>query len=152
MTTQDNYVLNSFQALEQSGDPINELFRASHICTALRNNLLHGETKGHINIHRQSKSRQALHFPIPTSINFLSDPLNRHTIIELITTDHAGLLSKIGRAFIQQNVNLQSAKITTIGSRAEDMFYITDQQLQPIIDTDKQNRIREEMLKMLDGD
>ena len=152
MTTLDNYVLNSFQVLEQSGEAINELFRASHICTALRNNLLHGKVKGYINIHRQSKSRQALHFPIPTSIKFLSDPLNRHTIIELITTDHAGLLSKIGRAFIQQNVNLFSAKITTIGSRAEDMFYITDQQLQPITDTDKQNRIREEMLKMLDAD
>ncbi|MDD1614355.1 MAG: hypothetical protein LUP98_06840, partial [Methylococcaceae bacterium] len=58
-------------------------------------------------------------------------------------------LSKIGRAFIQQNVNLLNAKITTIGSRAEDIFYITDQQLQPINDTDKQNLIREEMLKML---
>ena len=152
MTTNDNYVLNSFQVLEQSGEPISELFRASHVCTALRNNLIHGEAKGHVNIHRQSKSRQALHFPIPTSIKFLPDPLNRHTIIELITTDHAGLLSKIGRAFIQQNVNLQSAKITTIGCRAEDMFYITDQQLQPITDKEKQNLISEEMLKMLDTD
>jgi [protein-PII] uridylyltransferase len=114
--------------------------------------MLQGEAKGHINIHRQSKSRQALHFPIPTTINFLSDPLKRHTIMELITTDHAGLLSKIGRAFVQQNVNLQSAKISTIGSRAEDMFYITDQQLQPITDTDKQNLIREEILEMLDAE
>jgi [protein-PII] uridylyltransferase len=152
MTTQDNYVLNSFQVLEQSGEPINESFRASHICTALRNNLILGEVKGHINIHRRSKSRQAQHFPISTSTQFLSDPLNRHTVIELITTDHAGLLSKIGRAFINQHVNLLSAKITTIGSRAEDMFYITDQQLQPITDPDKQNKIREEMLKMLERD
>ena len=152
MTTQDNYVLNSFQVLEQSGEPINESCRVSHICMALRNNLLHGHVKGHINIHRRSKSRQAQHFPIPTSITFFADPLNRHTIIELITTDHAGLLSKIGSAFIKQHVNLLSAKITTIGSRAEDMFYITDQQLQPITDPDKQNQIREEMLKMLDTD
>jgi [protein-PII] uridylyltransferase len=152
ITTLDNYVLNSFQVLEQSGEPINELFRASHICTALRNNLLHGRVKGHVNIHRQSKSRQAQHFPIPTRIQFLSDPLNRYTIIELITTDHAGLLSKIGQAFIKQQVNLQSAKISTIGSRAEDMFYVTDLQLQPINDKAKQNQIREEMLKMLDAD
>jgi [protein-PII] uridylyltransferase len=152
ITTLDNYVLNSFQVLEQSGEPINELFRASHICTALRNNLLHGRVKGHVNIHRQSKSRQAQHFPIPTRVQFLSDPLNRYTIIELITTDHAGLLSKIGQAFIKQQVNLQSAKISTIGSRAEDMFYVTDLQLQPINDKAKQNQIREEMLKMLDAD
>ncbi|MDO9142121.1 MAG: [protein-PII] uridylyltransferase, partial [Methylobacter sp.] len=101
----------------------------------------------HKNIHRQS--RQAKHFPIPTSVQFHADPLNRHTIIELITTDHAGLLSKIGRAFVQQNIHLHSAKISTIGSRAEDMFYITDNQSQPITDPDRQEQIREEILNRL---
>lgn len=147
MTTLDNHVLNSFQVLEQSGEPINDRCREDHICSALRNNLLQQKVKRHKNIHRQS--RQAKHFPIPTSIQFHADPLNRHTIIELITTDHAGLLSKIGRAFIKQNINLHSAKITTIGSRAEDMFYITNQQNQPINDAAKQQRICEEMLKAL---
>lgn len=149
MTTMDDYVLNSFLVLEQSGEPINELFREVHICNALRNNLLHHEVKEHKNIHRQS--RQAKHFPIPTSIQFHADPLNRHTIIELITTDRAGLLSKIGRAFIQQNIHLHSAKITTIGSRAEDMFYITDHLQKPITDTIKQEQIRREILKSLDA-
>jgi len=148
MTTMDNnYVLNSFQVLEQSGQPIDELFREIHICKALRNNLLHREVKGDKNIHRQS--RQAKHFPIPTSIKFHTDPSGRHTIIELVTTDHAGLLSKIGRAFLQQDIYLHSAKITTIGSRAEDMFYVTDQQLQPISDPDEQQKIRQEILEIL---
>ncbi|MFI3184841.1 MAG: [protein-PII] uridylyltransferase [Methylococcaceae bacterium] len=149
MTTTDDYVLNSFLVLEQSGAPINELFREVHICTLLRNNLLHREVKKHKNIHRQS--RQAKHFPIPTHIQFHADPLNRHTIIELITTDHAGLLSKIGRAFVQQDIHLHSAKITTIGSRAEDMFYITDNQSHPITDPDQQEQIRKEMLKILEA-
>ena len=68
-----------------------------------------------------------------------------------ITTDHAGLLSKIGRAFVNQDVNLLSAKITTIGSRAEDMFYVTNQALEPINDKKKQNEIRNDILKMLDN-
>ena len=152
MTTQNNYALNSFQVLEQSGEPINESYRASHICSALRQNLLDGEVKGHVNIHRQSKSRQAQHFPIATSIKFIADPLNRHTLIELITTDHAGLLAKIGSVFIKQQVNLLNAKITTIGSRAEDMFYITDQNLQPITDPEQQAKIREELLTSLSED
>ena len=99
----------------------------------------------------QCQSRQAKHFPIPTHIQFHADPLNRHTIIELITTDHAGLLSKIGRAFVQQDIHLHSAKITTIGSRAEDMFYITDNQSHPITDPDQQEQIRKEMLKILEA-
>lgn len=147
MTTTDDYVLNSFLVLEQSGDPINELFREVHICTVLRHNLLHHEVKKHKNIHRQS--RQAKHFPIPTNIQFHADPLHRHTIIEIITTDHAGLLSKIGRAFVKKDIHLHNAKITTIGSRAEDMFYITDSQSQPITDPVRQEQISKEILKML---
>jgi [protein-PII] uridylyltransferase len=147
MTMMDNYVLNSFQVLEQSGQPINELFRELHICQSLRQNLLLGKVKGGKNINRQS--RQAKHFPIPTSVKFLADPLARHTIIELVTTDHAGLLSKIGRAFLQQNINLLSAKITTIGSRVEDMFYVTDRNSQPIEDTNEQQKVRDSILKIL---
>jgi [protein-PII] uridylyltransferase len=147
MTTLDNYVLNSFLVLEQSGAAINELFREIHICTALRNNLRYHQVKEHKNIHRQS--RQAQHFPIPTSVEFLTDPLNNQTVMELVTTDHAGLLSKIGRIFIKQGISLHSAKISTIGSRAEDMFYITDIKLQPITDQARQQQIREEILKAL---
>jgi [protein-PII] uridylyltransferase len=106
------------------------------------------QIKKHKTLHRQS--RQARHFPIPTSIQFFDDPLGRHTIIELVTTDRAGLLSQIGQAFIHQNINLHSAKITTIGSRAEDMFYVTDLQNQPITDTLRQQQIQDEMLAMLD--
>ena len=147
LTTLDNYVLNSFQVLEQSGEPIKDVCRGEHICVALRNNLLQQVVKSDKNIHRQS--RQAKHFPIPTSIQFHVDPLNRHTIIELITTDHAGLLSKISEAFVNQGIILHSAKITTIGSRAEDIFYVTNQQNQLIIDIDKQQQIIDEMLKKL---
>jgi [protein-PII] uridylyltransferase len=148
MTTSDDYVLNTFQVLEQSGEPINESYRIIHICNALRNNLLHQEVKEHKNIHRQS--RQAKHFPIPTKIKFHPDPLNKQTIMELITTDRSGLLSQIGKVFNKQDINLHSARITTIGSRVEDMFCITDLQLQPLSDASRQEHLREELLYVLD--
>ncbi|WP_031431880.1 [protein-PII] uridylyltransferase [Methylomicrobium agile] len=149
MTTLDNYVLNSFQVLEQNGEPITDLLREVHICSVLRNNLLNKAVHERKNIHRQS--RQAKHFPIPTSIRFQDDPLSHCTIIELITTDRAGLLSKIGRAFLKQHINLHNAKITTIGSRAEDMFYVTDSALRPITDAETQKKLREEIVSALGG-
>jgi [protein-PII] uridylyltransferase len=148
MTTDDNYVLNTFQVLEQSGEPIDESYRIAHICTALRNNLIHQEVKEHRNIHRLS--RQAKHFPILTKIQFHSDPINKQTVLELITTDRSGLLSQVGRTFNKQDINLHSARITTIGSRVEDMFYITDLQLNPLSDPDKQELLRQELLYVLD--
>ena len=147
MTTKDNYVLSSFQVLEQSGQPIRELFREVQICKTLRANLQQRQAKGDGNIHRQSK--QAKHFPIPSSIQFNVDPLAGCTIIELVTTDHAGLLSKIGRAFLHRDIHLHSAKITTIGSRAEDVFYVTSRELQPITDPVEQQVIHDEILNVL---
>jgi len=147
ITTADQYVLNSFQVLEQSGEAINDLYREVHICTSLRHGLIAKKVKTSKNIHKQS--RQARHFPIETSITFLEDPSHKHTIIEVITTDRAGLLSTIGRAFTELDIQLHDAKITTIGSRAEDMFYITDQQSLPIIDEDRQQQLRNTILRYL---
>ncbi|OAI15366.1 bifunctional uridylyltransferase/uridylyl-removing protein [Methylomonas koyamae] len=148
ITTADQYVLNSFQVLEQSGEAINDLYREVHICNALRQGLIAKKVKASKNIHKQS--RQARHFPIETSITFLDDPSHKHTIVELVTTDRAGLLSAIGRAFTELDIQLHDAKITTIGSRAEDMFYITDPQSHPINDEHKKEQLRTTMLRYLE--
>jgi [protein-PII] uridylyltransferase len=146
ITTADQYVLNSFQVLEQSGRPINDLHQEIHISSTLRQMLLSkNPLKTQKNIHKQS--RQARHFPIETSVTYLPDPSNRHTIIELVTTDRAGLLSTIGLAFTELNIQLHDAKITTIGSRAEDVFYLSDQHGQPISDELQKQEIRGKILQ-----
>ena len=148
ITTADQYVLNSFQVLQQSGAAIRDLYQELHICTALRQNLLNKKVvKNPRNLHKQS--RQAKHFPIETCITFLPDSFNRHTIIELITTDRAGLLSTIGRAFTELEIQLHDARITTIGSRAEDIFYITDMRSLPIEDEFHKQKIRDRILQLL---
>ena len=150
VTTNDQFVLNSFQVLEQSGGPITDIYRENHICSVLRRNLLVQTIKKQKNINRES--RQAKNFPITTKIYFHDDPHNRHTVMELISTDRTGLLSTIGQVFREQEISLHSAKITTIGSRVEDIFCISDKQSKPIDDKEKQKKLREEMLKVLDKD
>jgi len=148
MTTNDDFALNSFEVLEQSGESITDSYRINHICQSLHSNLGHGTVKEYKNINRLS--RQAKHFPIPTTIVFHNDTASNQTVLELITTDRPGLLSKIGKVFNEQAVNLHSAKITTIGSRVEDMFYITGSDSSPVSDFSKQNRLKEELLFALD--
>ncbi|OAI16128.1 bifunctional uridylyltransferase/uridylyl-removing protein [Methylomonas lenta] len=149
ITSEDQYVLNSFQVLEQSGEPIADLYREVHICDALRQSLKEKKVRASKNIHKQS--RQAKHFPIETSVTFIEDTSNKHTTIELITTDHAGLLSTIGRAFTELGIHLHDAKVTTIGSRAEDMFYISDQNSQPINTEAERQHIRSTLLRYLNS-
>ncbi len=71
-------------------------------------------------------TRQARMFTTPTQVTFSPSTSDDQTVFELVTADRPGLLSKVGKVFIEQGVNITSAKIMTIGERVEDVFYISD--------------------------
>jgi [protein-PII] uridylyltransferase len=71
-------------------------------------------------------TRQARMFTTPTRVNFRPSTSTDQTVFELVTADRPGLLSRVGQVFIEQGINIASAKIMTIGERAEDVFYISD--------------------------
>ena len=48
-------------------------------------------------------------------------------MLELIAGDRPGLLSEIGKVLMAERVDVVTARIMTIGERAEDVFYITDE-------------------------
>mgnify|MGYP005701029379 FL=1 len=50
----------------------------------------------------------------------------------MVTKDEPGLLSKIGQVFKNLNINIQTAKIVTIGERAEDVFFIVNKNNQAL--------------------
>jgi [protein-PII] uridylyltransferase len=72
--------------------------------------------------------------------------------MELITGDRPGLLSQIGRAFSECEINLQNAKIATLGSRAEDVYYITDLHNQPLSNPAQFECLEHAIHKYLDSD
>ena len=76
--------------------------------------------------------RQVRMFSTKTSVTFSQDSTNRRTVIELVAGDRPGLLSTVGRLFVDLNVNIDTAKILTIGERAEDVFYVVDQDNEPL--------------------
>lgn len=139
ITAGAGFVLNSFHVLEQTGEPIRDQIRQVQICVKLRECLLQpGEVP--IRVQRR-ESRQIKHFTVPTQIYFHADPQDRWTIVELVATDRPGLLSKVGQAFTRCGIRLYNAKISTIGSRAEDIFYITDAEDRPLSDPSAQKQL-----------
>jgi [protein-PII] uridylyltransferase len=83
----------------------------------------------------RSVTRQARMFTTPTRVNFSPSTSDNQTVFELITADRPGLLSKVGQVFIEQGIDITSAKIMTIGERAEDVFYISDLSGKSLTDT-----------------
>jgi [protein-PII] uridylyltransferase len=70
-------------------------------------------------------SRQLRHFPISPEVNIQADDKGVYRVLSVIAGDRPGLLSRIARVLTEYDVNLHTAMINTLGSRAEDTFLIT---------------------------
>jgi [protein-PII] uridylyltransferase len=68
--------------------------------------------------------RQARMFTTKTTVDFSRSTSADQTVLELRAADRPGLLSIIGQVFIEQGIDIEAAKIVTIGEKAEDVFYV----------------------------
>ena len=146
-TSADGFTLNSYHVLEQSGEPISDHLRQVQICVRLKE-ALSKISKAPIKVQRR-EPRLIRHFKVPTQVYFHEDPQHRFTIIELIATDRPGLLSKVGRAFASGGARLFNARISTIGSRAEDIFQITDRDNLPIDDLALRETLKKTIIELV---
>ncbi|WP_409525026.1 [protein-PII] uridylyltransferase [Nitrincola sp. MINF-07-Sa-05] len=94
--------------------------------------------------------RQLKLFAMPTTVNISNDPSSHQTVLEVITPDRPGLLARLGRIFVQFGLSVRKAKISNIGERVEDFFFITDENDQPISDPDVCKNLQEAICKKLD--
>ena len=119
--------------LDEHGKAISEQKnQLEKIKKTLRDHLLQqGQFKP--NTHRRTP-RLLKQFSLKTQVSISHDEGNNQTILEVVAPDRPGLLSIIANIFVELNITLNSAKITTLGERVEDIFFIADRENQAIID------------------
>jgi [protein-PII] uridylyltransferase len=88
-------------------------------------------------------SRRVKSFPITPRITLRPDERAQRWLLGVSTSDRSGLLYAIARVLARHHVNLQLAKITTLGERVEDTFLIDGSALQQ---NRKQIEIESELL------
>jgi len=69
-------------------------------------------------------SRHLKHFPLSPEIRIFPDDKGTHYILEVVAGDRPGLLARIAYTLAQASINVASAKINTLGERAEDVFLL----------------------------
>ena len=74
-------------------------------------------------------SRRSRHFPTRPSVQIQPDESGRAFILNIVATDRLGLLYAISKVLAKYDVNLQTAKLATLGERAEDVFLIDGEAL-----------------------
>ena len=140
--------LDTYLVLEDTGTPIADRHRAHQIEQQLWRVLQLPEGATPPTVTRRAP-RQVRMFSTPTQLTFTDDPARQHTILELIAGDRPGLLSEIGKVLLAERVDLVTARILTIGERAEDVFHVTDDRGQPLSDAAR-GRLQEKLVEALD--
>jgi [protein-PII] uridylyltransferase len=88
-------------------------------------------------------------FNTPTRITLSVDDRNHRSVLELTAADRPGLLCDVGKVLLEEQIELHAAKIMTVGERAEDVFYVTDFDNQPLAEA-AAARLRERLTEALD--
>ena len=91
-------------------------------------------------------SRRVKSFPIAPRVDLHPDEKAHRWLLSVSASDRLGLLYVIARVLAKHRINLQLAKITTLGERVEDTFLIDGPELQQ---NKAQIEIETELLKAL---
>ena len=75
-------------------------------------------------------SRRVKSFPIPPRVDLRPDERAQHWLLSVTANDRVGLLYSIARVLANHKLNLQLAKVSTLGERVEDTFLIDGPELQ----------------------
>ena len=70
-------------------------------------------------------SRRVRHFPVSPAVDLRPDERGAYHILSIVASDRPGLLYGVARLLARYGISLQSAKINTLGDRAEDVFLVS---------------------------
>jgi len=120
LSSRDNYSLSTFTVLEEDGEHIDE-DKIQRVRQAIVDSLLEPDV---INSNIIRLERVKKPFKFEPQITFLPTRRKR-TQLEVVAFDAPGILANIGTVFVDHGLVLDTAKITTIGERAEDLFIVS---------------------------
>ena len=144
--TENSFSLDLYHVLEENGAPIDDPERITEIEEMLWRSLQRPE-ESPLAVSRRAP-RQVRMFNTPTTITISPDENNARSVLELVAGDRPGLLCDIGKVLWEERVDLLGARVSTVGERAEDVFYVTDLSQQPLTGPDAE-RLRQKLVAAL---
>ncbi len=126
-TAKNGYALDTFQVVNPDlSDHYREL--AAMVEADLDRTI---ETPGPLPAPGKGRiSRRVKSFPIAPRVDLRPDEKAQRWLLSVSASDRVGLLYLIARVLAKHHINLQLAKVTTLGERVEDTFLIDGPELQ----------------------
>ncbi|PJG43741.1 protein-PII uridylyltransferase [Acinetobacter tandoii] len=130
ITATTAFSLDTYVVLDRFGtlltDPEREATVIHSLTSALR------QSDKYPGLMQRRIPRQLRHFDIENTVDVTLNEALQQNMVEISTLDHPGLLAKIGGLFMMQGLDIHSAKIATLGERAEDIFFVTKKDGSPM--------------------
>jgi [protein-PII] uridylyltransferase len=129
-TAKNGYALDTFQVVSPNLNDQHDHFRelAAMVEADLDRTI---ETPGDLPEPSMGRiSRRVKSFPIAPRVDLRPDEKAQRWLLSVSASDRVGLLYLIARVLAKHNINLQLAKVTTLGERVEDTFLIDGPELQ----------------------
>ena len=149
-TTSDNRTFDVFYVLDDKDLPVGN---NKKLCKNIIDNLtaaIKSPEKINLNVSRRT-SRQLKNFTMKTKVTLRNDSETDTSVFQVITPDRPGLLAHIANIFSRFDLVLYNAKISTLGERVEDTFYLMTQNNQPIDDEALGEKIKQTIRNELDS-
>jgi [protein-PII] uridylyltransferase len=130
-TTRARFALDTFQLVHpnvEAGDPAGYRDLISLVETQLAQAL--AATGALPEPRRGRVSRRVKSFPVTPRVSLRPDERAQRWLLSVSASDRSGLLYGIARVLARHRINLQLAKISTLGERVEDTFLIDGPELQ----------------------
>ncbi len=132
-TAKNGYALDTFQVnspdLVDQSDHFREL--AAMVEAELDRTIEdRGPLPSPASISKGRISRRVKSFPVAPRVDLKPDEKAQRWLLSVSASDRVGLLYLIARVLAKHNINLQLAKVTTLGERVEDTFLIDGPELQ----------------------
>ena len=122
--------LAQYLVVQRDGAALRDPRQLEAICGALRESLARGRPPARPAQRRLPRKLRA--FDVGVQVSFRKDSRGRHTVMELVTTDRPGLLGMVGGILTRQRIGVRTARIVTIGERAEDVFHLINDRRGPL--------------------
>ncbi|MDC2963774.1 [protein-PII] uridylyltransferase [Gammaproteobacteria bacterium] len=149
-TSKDNKkTFNSFAVLEKNGLSVgdNET-RIERIRSQIEDSIEKPENKSRYLPFRQSAIEQ---FVSKTRISIHKKNRENLWAIEVTTADRPGVLAVIGDSFKKFDMEIVSARITTLGEKVEDIFYVSSNSISLGLEQSKAHQLKLALQESLDN-
>ena len=142
-TTRNGYALDTFVVMGQGRDAHYQ-DRIAMIEAELPAEL---QAEGPLGPPRGGRlSRRVRHFPISPAVDIRPDERGAYHSLSIVASDRPGLLYAVARILARYHINLQTARINTLGDRAEDVFLVSGETL---ANSKKVLQLEQELLEAL---